>query len=89
MCRSSGFISLLYVFPLFLSAIIATEFPNSRILHLYNIVSYTSTFSSTFFLSTVISRKTKKKLKLLIYGAGGTFMLFIATITGLFTYHRI
>ena len=70
-------------------AMILMQFPKSRILHLYNIISYTSTFSSTFFLSTVIGGKTKKKLKLLIYGAGGTFMLFIATITGLFTYHRI
>ena len=32
-------------------AMILMQFPNTRILHLYNIVSYTSTFSSTFFLS--------------------------------------
>ncbi len=62
--------------------------PDSKLFHLVTFTSTLSSVSSVFFLSTIVSRDTKKKLKLIIYGASGTFLLFITTIIGLFTFNR-
>jgi hypothetical protein len=71
--------------------IIARRFiymPGSRLFHLSTFISMLSSLSSVFFLSTIFSRDTKKKLKLFIYGVSGTFLLFLTTIVGLFTFNR-
>ena len=62
--------------------------PDSRLFHLSTFTSLLSSLSSIFFLSTIFSRETKKKLKLFIYGVSGTFLLFLTTILGLFTFNR-